>query len=111
MATISKALVRTPASTSTQTLYTTPADTTAVVTNIVISNRNASTVTATLSITVLGATYPGGNGPSLVPDVEIPAYSIMSIDLKQVMDDTESITGKSSGGNFVTFNISGVEIN
>jgi len=50
MATTSKVLVRAAAGTSTATLYTVPASTTTVVTNIVVTNSAASAATFTLTL-------------------------------------------------------------
>ena len=50
MATVSKALVRTAAATSSTTLYTVPASTTTVVTNIVVTNSATSAATFTITL-------------------------------------------------------------
>ena len=50
MATTSKALARTAAATSSATLYTVPAATTTVVTNIMVSNSAASAGTFTITL-------------------------------------------------------------
>lgn len=100
MATTSKALARTAAATSSTTLYTVPAGTTAIVTNIVIANSNGATQTATISL----------DGVVLIPTVSVPANSVVPIDLKQTLDATKVIAGFASS-TAVTFHISGVEVN
>lgn len=50
MATVTKVLARTAAATTSTTLYTTPAGTTAVVTNIVICNPTTAAATASMTI-------------------------------------------------------------
>ncbi len=100
MATSTKALFRGAATTNTATtLYTTPSGSSAVVTNIAISNTAGSTSTATISL----------NGTNIVPTVSIPANTVIVIDLKQVLSATQTITGGAST-TAVTLHISGVEI-
>jgi hypothetical protein len=99
MATISKALFRGAATTSSTTLYTVPSATTAVVTNIVICNPTASAVTASMTI----------NAIDLLGSVSIAANSVFGFDLKQVVPATEIIAGSASSTS-VDFHISGVEI-
>jgi hypothetical protein len=99
MPTVTKALARTAAATSSTTLYTVPSSTTAVITNIVICNPTASAVTASLlldDIDILGS-------------VAIPANSSAFFDLKQVLATTKTIKGLASSTS-VDFHISGVEI-
>ena len=100
MATTTKALFRGAATTNTATtLYTTPSGSSAVVTNIAISNTAASTSTATIAL----------NGANVVPTVSIPANTVIVLDLKQVIVATQTITGGAST-TAVSLHISGVEI-
>jgi hypothetical protein len=104
MATSTKALARTAASTTTSTvLYTVPTTSTVtVVTNIVAANNAASASTFTLSI----------DGVLIVPTVSIAANSVFGFDLKQVIPANatpKTITGGASTS-AVTIHISGVEI-
>ena len=99
MATTTKALARTAAATSSTTLYTVPASTTTVVSNIVIANPSTSAVTATMTF----------DGVNIIPTVSIAANSVFSFDLKQVLATTKIIAGLSSATT-TTFHISGVEI-
>ena len=99
MATTTKVLARTAAATSSTTLYTTPAGTTAVVTNIVICNPTASAVTASMTL----------NAIDLLGSVSIAANSSAFFDLKQVLNATQVIAGSASSTS-VDFHISGVEI-
>jgi hypothetical protein len=99
MATITKVLARTAASTSSTTLYTVPAATTTVVTNIVICNPTASAVTASMTI----------NAIDLLGSVSLAANSSAFFDLKQVIPATQIIAGSASSTS-VDFHISGVEI-
>lgn len=100
MAVTSKALFRGAATTNTATtLYTVPSATTAVVTNIVVTNTGSSAYTYTLGLA----------GTSLATTVSISANSIITIDMRQVLVATNTITGGASN-TAVNFHISGVEI-
>lgn len=100
MATATKVLSRTAATTNTATtLYTVPASTTTVVTSIVVSNTAASSGTFTLAF----------GGVALASAVSIPANSITTIDLKQVLTAAQTITGGASATT-VNFHISGIEV-
>jgi hypothetical protein len=100
MATTTKALARTALTTSTgTTLYTVPSTTTTVVSNIVLSNTAGTASTFTLAL----------DGVNLASAVSIPANSITTIDLKQVLATTKTITGGAST-TAVSIHISGVEI-
>ena len=99
MATTTKALARVAAATSSTTLYTVPAGTTTVVTNIVICNPTGSAVTASMTI----------NAIDLLGSVSIAANSTAFFDLKQVIPATQVIAGSASSTS-VDFHISGVEI-
>lgn len=99
MATISKALARTAASTSSTTLYTVPSATTTVVTNIVVDNTSGSAQTFTINL----------DGVALLSSAAIDANASAFFDLKQVLAATKTITGLASATS-VTFHISGVEI-
>jgi len=104
MATITKALARAAASlTTTTNLYTVPADTTAVVTNIAVTNTASSSGTFTIAMGPSGATIP------LHTTTAIPANSTVYIDLKQTLAATNVITGGASAIT-INFHISGVEI-
>lgn len=100
MATTSKALFRGAATTTlTTTLYTVPASTTTVVTNIVVTNTAATAATFDLAL----------NGTKLADATAIAADSLVVIDLKQVINATQTIQGGASATT-VNFHISGVEI-
>jgi hypothetical protein len=100
MATTTKALFRGAATTTlTTTLYTVPAATTTVVSNIVVTNTAASAATFDLSL----------NGVKLADTVAIAADTIFALDLKQVINATQTIQGGASATT-VNFHISGVEI-
>lgn len=100
MATTTKVLARTAATTNTgTTLYTVPSATTTVVTSIVVSNTAASAGTFTLAF----------GGVALASAVSVAANSITTIDIKQVLAATQTITGGASATT-INFHISGVEI-
>jgi hypothetical protein len=81
------------------TLYTVPADTTAVVTSIVVTNTSLSSGTFTL----------GFAGTNLATTVTIGGIDSTVIDLKQTLNATQTITGGASATT-INFHISGVEI-
>ena len=100
MATVtSKALARTAAATSNTTLYTVPASTTAVVTNILVTNTASTSATFTINL----------DGIALFSSVNIAGNASTAIDLKQVLATTKIISGSASATT-VNFHISGVEI-
>ena len=99
MATTSKVLFRGAASTTSVTLYTVPSATTTVVTNIAITNTATAGATFTLLL----------NDVELQKDSTIAANTTAYIDLKQVLDTTNTIKGLASATT-VDFHISGVEI-
>jgi hypothetical protein len=99
MPTVTKALARTAAATSSTTLYTVPASTTTVISNIVVTNTAATAATFTLTL----------DGVALQSGSSIAANSSAYFDLKQVLATTKIIAGFASATT-VTFHISGVEI-
>ena len=100
MATTTKALFRGAATTTVgTTLYTVPASTTTVVTNIAVTNTAASAGTFTVALA----------GTALHTTAAIAANSTVYIDLKQVLATTQTITGGASATT-INFHISGVEI-
>ena len=100
MATTTKALFRGAATTTVGTvLYTVPASTTTVVSNIAVVNTAATAGTFDLAL----------NGTKLATTQAIAASSTAYIDLKQVRVATNTITGGASAIT-INFHISGVEI-
>jgi hypothetical protein len=99
MATVSKQFFRGSASTSEVTLYSVPTSTNAVVTNVIVSNASSSDQNFSLKL----------NGVELTAGTEIPANSIVTFDMKQVLSPLEIIQGRASATS-VKFHISGVEI-
>ena len=95
----SKKLFRGAASTSSTTLYTVPASTVTVVTNVIVTNTAAATATYTLSLA----------GVVLANTVTVGANDSVVLDIKQVINATETVTGLASATT-VNFHISGVEI-
>ena len=99
MATTSKALFRGAASTSSATLYTVPASTTTVVTNILVTNTDVADATFNILL----------DDVSAATTVTVGGYDTTVIDLKQVLATTKTIKGLASATT-VNFHISGVEI-
>ncbi len=92
-------MFRGAASLTSATLYTVPASTTAVVSNIIVTNTSGSSQTFTLSL----------NGSALFTTTAIAANSTAMFDIKQVLATTQTISGLASATS-VNFHISGVEI-
>ena len=100
MATTSKTLFRGAATTNTATvLYTVPSATTAVITNIVVTNTAASSGTFTLAFA----------GTNFATNVTVGSNDSTVIDIKQPLTATQTITGGASATT-INFHISGVEI-
>jgi hypothetical protein len=99
MATVTKALARTAAATSSATLYTVPSATTTVITNIAVANTAGSAGTFTLLL----------DDVDLHTTTAIAANTTVYIDLKQVLAAAKTIKGFASATT-IDFHISGVEI-
>ena len=99
MAVTSKVLFRGAAATTSTTLYTTPATATAVVTNIGVTNTSTSEVTATILL----------DDVAILSGVTVSANTSVFIDLKQVVEPSDTIKGLASS-TAVNFHISGVEV-
>jgi hypothetical protein len=99
MPTLTKALARTAAATSSTTLYTVPSSTTTVITNIAVCNNAGTSATFTILLDDI----------ELHKDTALAANSTVYIDLKQVLATTKTIKGLASATT-VDFHISGVEI-
>ena len=99
MAVTSKVLFRGAAATTSTTLYTTPATATAVVTNIGVTNTTTSAVTASILL----------DDVAILSSVAVDARTTIFVDLKQVVDPSDTIKGSAST-TAVNFHISGVEI-
>ena len=99
MATTPAVLYRGAASTSSATLYTVPASTTAIVTNILVTNTAGTAATFTISL----------NGTVIIPAASIAANSTALFDIKQVVTTGQLIAGFASATT-VNFSISGVTL-
>lgn len=99
MATAAKALYRGAAATSSATLYTVPASTTAVVNTIVITNSAATNATYTLLL----------DDVPLATTTVVPANDSAILEIKQTLATTKTIKGFASATT-VAFHISGIEI-
>jgi hypothetical protein len=95
-----KTLFRGAATTTTSTvLYTVPAATTAIVTNIAVTNNASSSGTFTILL----------DDVNFATTVTVGALDSTIIDLKQVLPTTKTIKGGASATT-INFHISGVEI-
>lgn len=94
-----KVLFRGNASTGSTTLYTVPAATTTLVNNILVTNTASAAATYSIGLA----------GTSMATTVSVPANDTAVLDIKQVLNATNTITGFASAST-VTFHISGLEI-
>jgi hypothetical protein len=100
MATVSKALFRGAATTTVgTTLYTVPASTTTVVTDIVVTNTTATAGSFTIAL----------DDVSIATTVTVGALDSTVISIKQVLATAKTIKGGASATT-INFHISGVEI-
>lgn len=100
MATISKALFRGAATTTTSTtLYTVPSGYTAVVSEVLVVNTAGTAGTFTMSL----------DDVSIATTVTVGAYDSTVIPLKQVLAAAKTIKGGASATT-INFHICGVEI-
>lgn len=100
MPTTPKVLFRGAATTTTSTtLYTVPANTIAVVTNIVVTNTAGSTGTFTMAL----------DNVNLATTVTVGANDSSVLDIKQVLSAGTTIKGGASATT-INFHVSGVEI-
>lgn len=90
---------RTALGTSSATLATIPGSTTAIVTEIILTNTNATVASATITLA----------GVILLDQIQVPSDGIVSIGMKQVMSATEVIAGFASTTGVNVF-ISGVNV-
>jgi len=100
MANTPKALFRGAATTTTTTvLYTVPASTTAIITNIAVTNTSATAYTFTMALDDI----------AIHTAATIAGNTTVYIDCKQVLATTKTIKGGASN-TAVNFHISGMEI-
>ena len=99
MATVQKIMFRGAASTSDTALYVVPSATEAVVTNIIVANDSVDAEAFSLSLA----------GISMATTVDIEPNSVITFDVKQVLEAEDAINGSASSTS-IKFHISGVEI-
>ena len=99
MATTPLVLYRGAAATSSTTLYTVPASTTTIVTNIVVANTASTSATFTLTL----------NGTNIISGASILANSSAFFVLKQVLTAAQIVAGFASATT-VNFSISGLTL-
>lgn len=87
------------AATSSTTLYTVPSSTSAVLTDIVISNTSSSQQYVTMTV----------DGINILPTVPVSANTVINLQPKTVIASTKILAGFSTSTD-VKFHISGVEI-
>lgn len=99
MATTPKLMYRGAAALTDTTLYTVPADTTAIVTDIVVTNTDSTSATFTIKFDTV----------EVLSGATLAANSTATFELKQVLEAADVVSGLASATT-VKFHISGVEI-
>lgn len=99
MANTPKRLNRSNATTTQTVVYTVPAATTTIVTNIVLTNSGSSAATVLVRF----------GSVAIVPNTPVPANGIFTLDITQVLTETNTIDVQSSSTT-VGVHISGVEV-
>jgi hypothetical protein len=99
MATTPKVLYRGAAATSSATLYTTPASTNTIITEIIAANTAGTAGTITVSL----------NGTVIVPATAIAANTTVIFNINEVLPTTQILAGFASATT-INFSISGIEI-
>lgn len=94
-----KCFYRGAATTNSSSLYTVPSATTAIITDIIVTNTTSSAGTYTITL----------DGISIASGVAVPATDSIGISLKQVLA-TGKILAASASATTINFHISGVEI-
>ena len=87
------------AATSSATLYTVPASTTSVLTDIVVSNTSSSQQYVTMTV----------DGVNILPTVPISANTVITIQPKTVIPTGDIVAGYATSAD-VKLHVSGVEI-
>lgn len=99
MANTPKRLNRSNASTTQTVVYTVPAATTTIVTNIVLTNSGTSAATVLVRF----------GSVAIVPNTPVPANGIFTLDISQVLTEGNTIDVQSSSTT-VGVHICGVEV-
>lgn len=99
MAATPKLFFRGSAATSSATLYTVPASTSSVLTDIVVSNTSSDQQYVTITV----------DGINLVPTVPVSANAVINFQFKTVLATTKIIAGYATSAG-VKLHLSGVEI-
>lgn len=87
--------------TSSTTLYTVPASTTAIVKEVVLCNKTGSAATATITF----------DGKNIIAAKSIPANDTLVVPLSSVLATGKIIAGLASAGSAIDHYISGIEVN
>jgi hypothetical protein len=100
VAATAKALARQVLPDTPGTLYTVPAGTTAIVTNIALANITSTERTATITL----------DGVDLLTAVPVAGNSTIVVDLRQVLAAADVLAGSASVGSAIAVHVSGVEV-
>lgn len=90
------------------TFYTTPADTTTIVKNVVVANTTPGAVGLNLSAVPAGGVASAAN--RLVPGTLIGAYSVVTFDLSTVLAAGDLLVASAAAAGALVVTVSGVEL-
>ncbi len=96
------------ATTSGSTLYTVPANKSAIVKNIVLTNTTSLDATVSVHVVASGGTAQVSN--RILSDYGIPQRGMSTLDCSIVMPEGSSLYASSSANNAITVTVSGVEV-
>jgi hypothetical protein len=106
MANTFKVLARRYGTTGSSTVYTVPASTKTLITNIVVSNNSATAATFTIGLYNNSTTTE----IPLATQTSVPARDSVIIDAKTLLDVSDQIRILASASATVAFHITGLEI-
>jgi hypothetical protein len=106
MASTFKVLARRFGTTAPATVYTVPASTKTLITNIVVANNNASAATFTIGL------YNNSTATEvpLATTTNVPAKDSVIIDAKTLLDTSDQIRITASINSAISFHITGLEL-
>lgn len=100
MADTLKQLYKGTLGTSSATLYTVPASTTAIIKEIVLANKTATDATATITF----------DGVNIVPAKKVPANDALVVELHSIMPTATIIAGLAGTASAIDIYVSGIEV-
>lgn len=97
-----------PANTTNADLYTVPADTSAIISTLMVTNTTATDATCRIYVRVAGATAAASN--AIVYDGPVTANNFTAVTVGFTLSATDVITIQSGTGDALTFHLFGSEV-